>query len=136
MNYLVRGFLFVILTTSIVGSYCWLTGRVLPPLRDEPLSFLLLPMTVISAALASLVYPVLHRQRSRSARIPYLYFAFLISLILYGLYLWHVIPDGTAGMIVLSLLAGHLYGLPPFLTVLLASSVMDHLLFGRSTLPR
>ncbi len=117
----VRWFSFVVLTTSIVSIYCWLAGRLLPPLRNEPESFLLLPMTVIAGALASLFYPVLHHQQSRSRRILGIYFGFVVSLVLYGLYLWWFIPGGGVGLILLALLAGHMYGLPAFLAVLLAS---------------
>jgi len=60
-----------------------------------------------------------------------MYLAFLVSLLGYGLYLWWFIPDGSAGLIVLALLAGQMYGLPAFLAVLLACSVMDRILFTR-----
>lgn len=123
----VRWFSFVVLTTSIVGTYCWLAGRALPPLRNEPLSLLLLPMTAISGVMALLFYPILHRQRSRSGRGLWMYLAFVVSLVLYGLYLWWVIPDGTVGLLVLALLAGHLYGLPALLALLLASVVFDRI---------
>src|SRR5437773_945686 len=109
---------FVVLTTSIVSFYLLLAGRLLPPLRNEPESLLLLPMTVISGVMASLFYPVLHHQRSRSRLILGMYFAFVLSLILYGLYLWWFIPGGTAGLIALALVAGHMYGLPAFLALL------------------
>ena len=127
----VRWLSFVLLTTSIVSAYCGLTGRILPPLRNEPSSLLLLPMTVISGVIGSLFYPFLLHQRSRSARFLWMYVAFLVSLVSYGLYLWWFIPDGTIGLIVLALFAGQMYGLPAFLAVLLASSVMDRILFTR-----
>ena len=82
-------------------------------------------MTAISGAMAALVYPVLHHQRSRSARILEMYLGFVVSLVVYGVYLWWFIPHGSAGLIVLALLAGHMYGLPAFLAVLLASLLMD-----------
>ena len=124
---------FVVLTTSIVTIYCFLMGRVLPPLRNEPASFLLLPMPTISGVVASLLYPVLLHQRSRASRVLWLYVGFLAVLVLYGLYLWWMIPNGTVGLIVPALLAGHLYGLPALLTFLLASSVMDRILFPSAT---
>jgi apolipoprotein N-acyltransferase len=108
-------------------------GRVLPPLRNEPTSFLLLPMPAISGVVAALLYPVLLHQRSRASRVLWLYVGFLVVLVLYGLYLWWMIPDGTVGLIVPALLAGHLYGLPALLTFLLASSVMDRILFPSPT---
>jgi hypothetical protein len=127
---------FVVLTTTVVGAYCSLTARVLPALRNEPASFLVLPMSVISCVTASLFYPILASQRSRSGRGIFMYFGFLVSLALYGLYLWWFIPDGKAGLVVLALLAGHMYGLPPFLTIVLGSSVLDPILFSGSATRR
>src|SRR5215510_7343482 len=98
----VRWLSFVALTTLIVGTYCWLAGRVLPVLRNEPSSFLLLPMTAISGVIALLSCPVLHRQQSRFGRILWMYLGFLVSLVLYGLYLWWFIPGSSVGVIVLS----------------------------------
>jgi hypothetical protein len=124
MRVRVRWLSFVVLTTSIVSIYCWLGSRLLPPLRNEPESLLVIPMTVISGAMASLFYPVLH-QRNRLGRILGMYFGFVLSLVVYGIYLWWFIPHGSAGLIVLALLAGHMYGLPALLAVLLASLLME-----------
>jgi hypothetical protein len=85
-------------------------------------------MTAISGVVASLFYPVIHYQRSRSGRVLWMYLAFLVSLVVYGLYLWWFIPNGTVGLIVLALLAGHMYGSPAFPAVLLTFSVMDRVL--------
>jgi hypothetical protein len=124
-----RAVSFVVLTTSIVSVYCFVMGRALPPLRNEPASFLLLPVSAICGIVASVLYPVLLRQRSRASRIRWMYMGFLIVLVLYGLYLWRFIPDGTAGLIVLALVAGHFYGVPALLTVLGATTVLDRILF-------
>jgi hypothetical protein len=121
--------LFVALTTSVVSVYCFVLGRALPPLRNEPASFLLLPVSAMSGIVAAVLYPVLLQQRSRAGRLLWMYLGFLILLVVYGLYLWRFIPDGTAGLIVLALVGGHLYGLPAFLTVLLATAVLDRILF-------
>ena len=49
----VRWVAFVALTTSIVGVYSLLAGQALTPLRNEPASLLLLPLTAISGVTAS-----------------------------------------------------------------------------------
>ena len=121
--------LFVALTTSVVSVYCFVLGRALPPLRNEPASFLLLPVSAMSGIVAAVLYPVLLQQRSRAGCLLWMYLGFLILLVAYGLYLWRFIPDGTAGLIVLALVGGHLYGLPALLTVLLATAVLDRILF-------
>jgi hypothetical protein len=121
--------LFVALTTSVVSVYGFVIGRALPPLRNEPASFLLLPVSAICGIAASVLYPVLLHQRSRVRRVLWMYVGFLLVLVVYGLYLWRVIPDGTAGLIVLALVAGHLYGLPALLTVFLATTILDRTLF-------
>ena len=110
--------LFVAATTSIVSAYCWFVGRVLPPLRNEPASLLLLPMTAISAVMAAAISTTWPDRRTCSEQARRLYLGFLASLILYGLYLWWFISDGGIGLILLALLAGHLYGLPAFLAIL------------------
>lgn len=125
-------FSFVVLTILIVGTYCWLASRFLPPLSNEPLSFLVLPMTVIAGVMAALFYPLLH-QRNRSGRILWMYLGFVVSLVVYGLYLWALIPGGKAAIVLLSLLAGHMYGLPAFLAVVLTSWAMDRAFFPEVT---
>jgi len=118
--------LFAAMTSLMVGVYCYAMSRILPPLRDEPSTFLLLPMTVISGLVSLLIYGVLSRQRLRSTQALTLYVGFLLSLIAYGAYLWVFIPDGTAWLIILALVAGHLYGLPAFLAVLITHRVLTH----------
>ena len=63
-----RAVSFVALTTSIVSVYCFVMGRALPPLRNEPASFLLLPVSAMCGIVASVLYPVLLRQRNRASR--------------------------------------------------------------------
>jgi hypothetical protein len=126
---------FVVLATVIAGTYCWVATLALPPLRNEPLSFLVLPMTAITGVVASLFYPLLQQQQG-PRRVLRMYLASLVSLALYGLYLWWFIPDGAVGLIVLALLAGHFYGWPAFLAVLLATSLMDRFLFPSSPTAR
>ena len=112
-----------------MGGYCLLLWRTLPPLRGEPASLLVLPITAIAGVVAFLLYPVLSHRPSRSSPLLALYGGFLIAMLVYGLYLWWVIPDGTAGMMVLALVAGHLYGAPVFGAVVLASSMLNRVLF-------
>ena len=116
----------------MVGAYCSIMSRALPPLRTEPPAFLLLPMTIISGAASLFLYPVLCRQRGRSIRAFTLYVGFVLTTLVYGIYLWIFIPDGTAWLIVLSLLAGHLYGLPLFFALLVTHLLMAPLVFPRA----
>jgi len=55
---------------------------------------------------------VVRRQRLRSGRTASLYIGFVPSTVVYGGYLWAVIPDGTAWSVFLALVAGQLYGFP------------------------
>src|SRR5262245_19101618 len=50
-----RRVLFVAMTMTIVGVYCVLAARLLPPLRNEPPSFLLLPVTIIAGMAAAAI---------------------------------------------------------------------------------
>ena len=102
----------------MVGIYCHFGTQALPPLRSEPPSFLLIPMTVISGTVSVLVFPALCGMAGRSSRILVLYGGFLVTLVAYGLYLWVVVPDGTPWLILMALLAGHLYGIPLFFAIL------------------
>ena len=126
----VRWLGFVVLTTSIVTAYCTLAGCALPPLRNESASLLVLPMAVISGAVASAFYPALAHRETRSSRVIVMYGAFVLALVVYGVYLWMVIPGGTITLIVTALVLGHLYGVPAFLLVVLASSIMGRVLFS------
>ena len=83
-------------------------------------------MTAISGVMAALCYPVLHK-RGRSGRVLWMYLGFIVSLVIYGLYLWWLVPDGTVWLVLLALLAGHTYGLPPFLAVVLASLLLNRI---------
>jgi hypothetical protein len=86
-------------------------------MANEPASLLFWPMTVISLPAFTLLYPILLQQSHPLARAAAFYFAFIVSLVLYGSYLWWGVPYGTAMMIPLVLLAGHWYGLP-FLAII------------------
>jgi hypothetical protein len=103
---------FVALNGALVSAACYLLWRQLPFLANEPGSLLFWPMTVISLLAFTLLYPLLKRQHGPSSRAALLYLAFLASLVLYGGYLWARVPGGTAMMIPLALVAGHLYGVP------------------------
>jgi hypothetical protein len=116
--------IFAAMTSLVVGVYCYAMSHILPPLRDEPSRFLVIPMTVISGLVSLSIYGLLSRQHQRSTQTFTLYVAFLLSAIVYGVYLWAVIPDGTAGLIILALVAAHLYGLPAFLVVLMTHRLL------------
>ena len=125
-----RGVIFVGTTAGLVALYCLAAGRALPPLRNEPATLLLVPMTVISGVVAALLYPWVRRQRQRSGRVAALYLGFALSTAIYGGYLWARVPDGTAWLILLAVLTGHMYGLPLFLAL-----VAVHLAMARWILP-
>jgi hypothetical protein len=132
----VRAVTFVGTTACLVALYCFAAGRVLPPLRNEPATLLLVPMTVIAGVVASFVYPWVRRQPQRSRRAAALYVGFALSTAIYGGYLWAMVPDGTAWLILVAVLAGHMYGLPLFLVLVATHLAMDRWLFpleiGRS----
>ena len=113
----VRWLAFGALTAALVGLYCWFTVQAIPFFRTEPPSFVLLPMPVISGLVALLTYPSLQPPQSSFRRALRLYLGFLITLVVYGCYLWWRIPDGSAWLIATSLLSGHWLGLPPFLLI-------------------
>lgn len=110
----------------MVGVYCYLLGRALPPLRSEPVTFLLLPMTASSALVSLTLHPVLQRQHRRASQAVTLYAGFVLCVIVYGCYLWLAIPDGTPWLILLAVVAGHLYGLPLYGAVLVTYLLLDH----------
>ena len=116
--------MFAAATSLVVGVYCYAMSYMLPPLRDEPSTFLVIPMAVISGLVSLLIYGLLSRQHLRSTQTLTLYVGFLLSVIFYGVYLWVFIPDGTAWLITLALVAGHLYGLPAFLAVLMTHRLL------------
>jgi len=125
----VRYALFVVVTVVLVGLYCCALWRALPPLRTEPAALLLLPMMWIATLVSIALYPVVRRNRRRSRHAIALYVGFVVSAILYGFYLWIVIPHGTAGMIPLALVAAHLYGAPLYLGVFGAQRLLGGVLF-------
>ena len=51
-------------------------------------------MPIISGLVALLIYPSLQPPRSLFMRVIRLYLGFLITLVVYGCYLWWRIPDG------------------------------------------
>ena len=114
----VRWLAFGVFTAALVGGYCWLVVREIPFFRTEPPSLVLLPMPVITGVVALLIYPSLQPERSFFRRAIRLYLGFFITLVLYGCYLWRVIPHAEYHVIFLALLTGHWFGLPPFLLIL------------------
>jgi hypothetical protein len=106
-----------LLTAALVGTYCWFAVKAIPFFRTEPPSFVLLPMPVISGLVALLIYPSLQPSRSFFRRFIRLYLGFFITLVVYGCYLWWLIPDGNPWLIAGSLFTGHWLGMPPFLLI-------------------
>jgi hypothetical protein len=117
----------------MVGLYCYAMGRALPPLRNEPVTLLLLPMMVIAGVIALFLHPVLCCQPERSRQIHAFYIGFIMSIVIYGGYLWIFIPDGTMGLIILALVAGHLYGMPLFLAIVVVHLIMNRLVSPPAT---
>ena len=120
---------FVALNGALASATCFVLWQGLPFLANEPGSLLFWPMTLISLVTFALLYPILKRQRSPWFRAPLFYLAFLASLVSYGGYLWLIVPHGTAMMIPLALVAGHLYGLPLLVVIWLVNTALAPLLF-------
>jgi hypothetical protein len=128
-----RGFrrvLFVAVTMATVALYCVWAARLLPPLRNEPASFLLLPVTTIAGVAAAIVHPFLDRQSSRGRRLMPMYAVYFLSLAAYGSYLWWMVPDGTPWLMLLAVTAGHLYGLPPLAIIAIVSWLLPQMFFA------
>lgn len=88
-------------------------------------------MMVIWGLVSLFLTAVVRRQRLRSGRTASLYIGFVPSTVVYGGYLWAVIPDGTAWSVFLALVAGQLYGFPLSLAVR-----GTHPLLSRLVVPR
>lgn len=129
LPWIVRWLTFVALTVSMVGAYIHFAVRALPVLQSEPPAFLLQPMMAITGVVSLAIFPVLTGLRRRWSRAVALYVGFLLTTVAYGCYLWAVLPDGTPWAILLGLLAGHLYGFPLFLAIL-----VTHLWLARQLL--
>ena len=123
----IRWFAFGAITTALVAIYCWFAVRAIPFFRSEPPSFVLVPMPVISGLAALLIYPSLQPERSFFRRFIRLYLGFFITLVVYGCYLWWLIPDGNPWLIAGSLFTGHWLGLPPFLLLVALYWLTDRL---------
>lgn len=121
--------LFVALNTAIAGGACVLLWRSLPALASEPAALFVVPMTVLTAVALALVYPIMRRRPALTARTGVLYGAFVAALVAYGVYLWWRVPDGTAMMIPVTLLAGHTYGLPMFGAIWLVQALLGRFFF-------
>jgi hypothetical protein len=126
----IRYVLFVAVTMTTVGIYCLLAARLLPMLRNEPASFLLFPVTLISALAAAAIHPLLDRQSDRKRRLPPMYGIYFLSLVAYALYLWWAVPSGSIGLVLLVIVAGHLYGLPPLAVIVVLGWMMPRLFFA------
>jgi hypothetical protein len=121
---IVRGALFVAVTVALVGLYGYALARALPPLRTEPPALLLHPTMAIAGAVSLPLYRFVRHGSRLSTHALALYLAFAVAAVLYGGYLWAVIPHATIGMIPLTLVAVHLYGAPLFVGVLVAQRLL------------
>lgn len=127
-----RWFVFVFLNVAIVGGYCFaMVGR-LEPLKHEPEKFVILPLMVITAAVAACLYPLLLRQPSRVSQALSLYLGFLVVAVLYGIYLQVLFPDAPPWAVFLTLVGAHLYGWPVFLLVLVCQLLLGRWLFQKN----
>ena len=124
-----KGLVFVGLNVSIVGGYCYaMVGR-LEPLKHEPERFVILPLMVITALVSLFLFPLLSRQRTRLHRGVMFYLGFVFIAAIYGVCLGFLFPDGSPWAVLLGVIAGHLYGWPPFLAIILVLFALDRWLF-------
>ena len=116
--------------TAAADAYCYLLFDILRKLLTDPVRYFFVPITAIVLVMFAVLYPVLQRRRSVLARSLILYAGFVAANAAYGMYLWSIVAHGTALLIVLALVAAHLYGLP-----LLAAIVAIDLMLARLVFP-
>ena len=124
-----RGLVFVALNVSIVGLYCFAMSGKVEPLKHEPTRFVTVPLMVVTAVVAVLLFPLLSRLGQRLPRAVMLYCGFVLISALYGIYLWTLFADGSPWTVLMTIIGGHLYGWPVFLLVIAAHLLTDRLLF-------
>lgn len=137
---------FVIVNTSIVGTASWAICQALPPLRSEPLSVVVFPMIAIAFCGSAILHRVVLPMQSSAKRAGALYLGFLISLVVYGVYLslfegsgsveqWnnlHQHWSDYVSLIPLSLIMGHFVGGPVLLLLGLVNKVLSPVLTPRT----
>jgi hypothetical protein len=128
---MLKWLVFVCSMTAVVEGYCWFLSDILRKLLDDPARYFFTPITVVVVVVFALLYPVLKPSRRPLTRIFILYFAFVAANAAYGVYLWFVAAHGTPLLIVLALVAGHLYGIPLLALIVLTDLLLAHLVFAR-----
>ena len=128
---MLRWVVFVCTMTAAAEAYCYLLFDILHKLLADPMRYFFVPITAIVLVIFAVLYPVLQHRRSVLLRILILYAGFVAANAAYGVYLWSTVAHGTALLIVLALVAAHLYGLP-----LLAAIVAIDLMLSRLVFPR
>ena len=129
MSSILRYALFASMVASIVGLYTSVVGPSLGKLKLESTSMLL----VISAVLAVPVYNALCRDGRLPVQVLTLYCGFVLTCLVYGVFMWSVGADGTPVFLFTALVAGHILGMPLFLILLLLHLVLERLGFYRAT---
>lgn len=117
------------LSVFIVRAYCYAMVGKLDPLMHHPEEFVIRPLTVITAVVSLLLYPLLVGQRSRWTRGLMLYLGFVLISAIYGVYLWYEFPDGSPFSVLVAVIGGHIYGWPPFIMLFLVLQALDRWLF-------
>lgn len=128
---LARLFGFAALDGAIVALLTWLLCRALPPLGDEPAIVALIPLPLLTVLVALPLHRLLRRLQSHVSRALALYGAFVVTLLLYGLYLGALEGYGSAAqharlhqqwtsylsLVPAALLLGHVFGMPVLVAV-------------------
>jgi hypothetical protein len=128
---LLKWVVFVVIMTAMVETYCYLLFDILRKLLDDPLRYFFAPMTTIVLVVFAVLYPVLQRRQRPLTRILLLYAGFIAANAAYGVYLWSAAAHGTALLVVLALVAAHLYGMPLLASIVVADLLLARLLFVR-----
>ena len=102
---------FVLVNGSLCLASLLALQHMVPVIRGEPASLLVVPMSVISAAAFATMYPLLLRWRLRLQRAALLYAFFLLGLLAYGAWLTAWLGGEPRGFY-LAFYAGHWFGLP------------------------
>ena len=128
---LLKWLVFVCIMTALVETYCYLLLDILRKLLDHPVRYFFVPMTTIVLVVFAVLYPVLQPRPRPLTRILLLYLGFIAANAAYGVYLWSVAAHGTALLVLLALVAAHLYGMPLLALIVAADLLLARLLFVR-----
>jgi hypothetical protein len=128
---MLKWIVFVCTMTAAADAYCYLLFDILRKLLSDPVRYFFIPITAIVLVVFAALYPVLQRRRRVLARILILYAGFVAANAAYGVYLWSTAAHGTALLIVLALVAAHLYGLPLLVSIVALDLMLSRLVFPR-----